>query len=289
MPKLAIVFATLALLVPGCGGDGENEGSALVDPAVEPPINSLELDPAGQGLLLTTNRGFFRIEDGEAKPVESEARTPDGRTPVGTFLTVATDGDELVGSGHPDRTGRVADFLGALSSSDGGQTWRVASRYSFSDLHVIHSAHRMLYAFDAVLDSLLVSRDHGRTWEERGGPPERVIDFVVDPGDPDQLLASTAKEIYHSTDGGKSWSATVAAPFARLAWPSAGVLRRADEDGLVYASGNGGASWEPIESVDGEPWKLRAADDDELYLVLADATILVSADGGENWREHFQP
>jgi photosystem II stability/assembly factor-like uncharacterized protein len=208
---------------------------------------------------------------------------------VGTFLTVAADAGELIGSGHPDRTGRVADFLGALSSSDDGKTWRVESRYAFSDLHVIHSVHGMLFAFDAVLDSLLVSRNRGRAWEERGGPPERVIDFVVDPTDPDQLLASTAKEIFRSTDGGRSWSATVAAPFARLAWPSAQVLRRADGDGLVYASDNAGASWEPIESVDGEPWKLLAEGEDELYIALADATILTSTDGGESWQEHFKP
>jgi photosystem II stability/assembly factor-like uncharacterized protein len=287
--KLPTVLAALTLLAAGCGGDDGGNGSALVDPAVDPPINSLELDPAGQGLLLTTNRGFFRVEDGEATRVESEAITPDGLVPVGTFLAVAADGEKLVGSGHPDRTGRVADFLGALGSDDGGETWRVTSRYSFSDLHVIHSIHAMLYAFDAVLDALLVSRDHGRTWEERGGPPERVIDFVVDPADPEQLLASTAKEIFRSTDGGKSWSATVAAPSARLAWPSGSALRRADEDGLVYESDNGGASWKPIESVDGEPWKLVAASDDELYLALADATILVSTDGGESWREHFKP
>jgi photosystem II stability/assembly factor-like uncharacterized protein len=289
LPKLPLVLAAAALLVAGCGGDGDDQGSALVDPAVDPPINSLEIDRAGQGLLLTTNRGFYRIEDGEATRVSSEARTPDGRVPVGTFLTVSVDDGRLIGSGHPDRTGRVADFLGALSSRDDGETWSVESRYAFSDLHVIHSAHGMLYAFDAVLDSLLISRNHGRTWEERGGPPERVIDFVVDPEDPDQLLASTAKEIFRSTDGGRRWSATVAAPFARLAWPSAQVLRRADEDGLVYASDNAGASWEPIESVDGEPWKLRAAGDDELYLALADATILASTDGGESWQEHFTP
>lgn len=289
MRKLPFALVAMALLVAGCGGDQGSEGSALVDPAVDPPINSLEVAPAGRGLLLTTNRGFFRVEDGEASRVASEARTPDGRVPVGTFLTVAADDGGLVGSGHPDRAGRVADFLGALSSSDGGKTWNVASRYAFSDLHVIHSIHERLYAFDAVIDSLLVSRDHGRTWEERGGPPERVIDFVVDPEDPDQLLASTAKEIFRSTDGGKSWSATVGAPSARLAWPTEGTLRRADEDGLIYASDDAGASWEPIESVDGEPWKLRAGGVGELYLALADATILVSTDGGESWQEHFEP
>jgi photosystem II stability/assembly factor-like uncharacterized protein len=282
-----IALASITLLG-GCGGDGGNAGSSIVDPSVMPPINSLEVSGA-DGLLLTTNRGFFRIEDGEATRIRSTVATPDGSTKVGTFLAVAADGEELIGSGHPDGKGRVADFLGLLRSADGGETWKVVSRYGIADLHVMHVLDGKLFAADAVLGGLLVSDDDGRSWIELKAPPEPVIDFVVDPADPDHLLASTEKEIFRSTDGGKTWSATVSAPSARLAWPSPEALRRADADGIVYASDDSGARWEAVEQVGGEPWKLDAVGSDQLYLALADGTILVSDDGGESWQEEFVP
>ncbi len=47
-------------------GGGEGRSSKLVDFKQKPPyVNALEIDPADNSFLLTTNRGFYRIpEDG---------------------------------------------------------------------------------------------------------------------------------------------------------------------------------------------------------------------------------
>jgi BNR/Asp-box repeat len=286
----AVSVAALALLIVGCGSDGSESGSSLVDPGNPPPINSLELDPGGDALLLTTNRGFYRVEDGEATRVSAEVTTPDGQSPVGTFLAVAsTEDGELIGSGHPDEKRKLAPFLGLLRSPDDGKSWEVVSRYGLADLHVMRPAHGMLYAYDAVLPAVIVSPDEGKTWDERGAPPDRVLDLVVDPEDPDHLLASTENAIFRSTDGGETWSSASGAAAARLEWPESEALYRADKDGLVYLSDDHGASWQQAGKIDGEPWKLRSDASGQLYAALSDATVLRSADGGESWEEHFRP
>jgi photosystem II stability/assembly factor-like uncharacterized protein len=288
----ALALAVSALVVAGCGDDsGGSAGSRLVDPDQPPLINSLEQDPGGEALLLTTNRGFFRIEGGEATPIRSEVETQDGSSPVGKFLEVAQSEDgALLGSGHPDEKKRVAPFLGLLRSDDGGRTWSVVSRYALADLHTIRTVDGGVYAYDVVLPAVIVSADGGRSWEERTAPPGvRVTDFVVDPSDPDQFLATNKDAIFRSTDGGQSWTTAAMANAARLEWPEPDTVYRADEDGNVYESTNHAATWDLIGRIDGSPRALKAVGPEEIYAALEDATILHSTDGGRNWEEVFTP
>ena len=288
--RATLAAGLLALGVAGCGSGDGTEGSALVDPKRKPPINSLDVEPGSGALLLTTNRGFFRIAKREAQRVSGQVRTPDGRSPVGTFLTVkALGGNRLLGSGHPDRKGRLEDFLGVLRSDDGGRRWRVVSRYGLSDLHVLRLLHGRIYAYDAVLPGLLVSEDGGKEWTEKATPPGLVLDLVVDPDDRDYLVVSNEREIFRSTDGGDSWRSIARAQSARLEWPRPGALYRTDEDGRVYRSDDRGESWEALGTIDGEPWKLKAVGGDELYAALADATVVHSKDEGRTWEERFKP
>ena len=286
-----LVPAALALvsLLTGCGSDDGASTSSLVAPKIKPPIHSLVADAPGGGLMLGTNRGLYRIEGDAAQEIQSRARTPDGTVGVGTFLAFTADGERLLGSGHPDRKGAAAPFLGLIGSSDDGESWSSVSRYSLSDLHVIEALHRRIYAYDAVLTAFLVSDDGGRTWDERLGVPEPFIDFVVDPGDPDRIVASSTRNLYDSDDQGRSWRALVPAESARLSWDEPGSLYRADADGLVYQAGENGSTWELAGRIDGEPWELDATGDGELFAALRDATIVSSSDRGESWSEVFSP
>lgn len=284
-----LLLALAALLIPlSCGGE-ESSSSALVDPDRSPPINALGVDVAGE-VLLTTNRGFFRIRNGEAKPIPAVVRTPNGPGEIGTFLAFTMLGNGvLLGSGHPDQRGKLASFLGLIRSEDGGRHWRTVSRYGFTDLHVLRHAHGRLYAYDAVLGGLLVSEDDGRTWRESLVPSGPVLDLVVSPADGDELLLSFEDRIMSSSDRGRSWQPLVGADRPRLAWPTAESLYRADRNGHVMESEDGGASWSLIGVLGGEPWKLEAIDGQHLLAVLRDATIMESTDGGRSWDELFSP
>jgi hypothetical protein len=101
--------------------------SSIVDPNGAPPlVNSLEVDPSTGELLVTTNRGFFRVDPHSGRParVQSVATARGRSVPVGNYLDVLPVGPhELLGSGHPDVSGRLPQYLGVLRSEDGGRTW----------------------------------------------------------------------------------------------------------------------------------------------------------------------
>lgn len=283
----------------GCGeGDDSRAGGApsdgLVDPAKPPPlVNALDIDPATQEFLLTTNRGFFRIgrESGEVTQVRGTVRAGARSAPVGAFLEVAAAGSgRLVGSGHPDRKGAIPEVLGVMQSTDGGRTWRVLSRLGRADLHTIIFKHGRMYATDAVTGTLLVSRDGGRTFSEQYTPSGVPIDgFEVDPADPRRIVAASETELYRSANGGAAWERIGQGSGIRLAWPARDAFYRALKDGSVQRSSDGGTSWETTARVDGEPYRFKAVSRDEAYLALGDGTILRTRDGARSWDEAFRP
>jgi photosystem II stability/assembly factor-like uncharacterized protein len=290
---LALVLAG-ALCAAGCGDSDESAGRSdrLVDFSKRPPfVNSLEYESDSGQFLLTTNRGFYRVnpEDDSVRRVRATIEAGGERATLGTFLELNLDPDgELVGSGHPDQR-TLPQFLGYLRSDDGGRRWRVVSRLGDADLHKIVFKHDRLYAWDAVLSALIVSEDGGRSFVEHFTPRGLIIDFEVDPEDPAHVLAATDDTLFRSEDEGESWRPLVQGEGTRLAWPEPDRLIMASKDGIVSRSEDGGDTFDEIGRVDGEPYVIDAVSGDELYMALSDATLLRSEDGGANWEEEFRP
>ena len=287
------------LLLNGCGGQQEGRGGKttrsdrLVDFSLKPPyVNALDIDPASKEFLLTTNRGFWRIDSrtDSVKRVTGEVSTRGKTATVGTFLELlATGPGRMIGSGHPDRPGTLPSFLGFIESDDGGRHWKVISRLGEADLHKIVVRHDRMYAFDAVLGALLISGDGGKTFTERFTPPELIIDFDVDPAGADRIVASSQRRIFRTTDGGEAWRPIQSGNGTRLAWPAPDALYRAEKDGTILVSETAGDTFERVGTVPGEPYKLKAVSADHLYLALSDGTILETEDGGKRWTEAFRP
>ena len=149
--------------------------------------------------------------------------------------------------------------------------------------------HDRVYGFDAVLGALLISDDGGRTFVEHFTPPGLVIDFEVDPEDPDHLLAATDTRLVRSTDGAKHWRPIDTGEGIRLAWPAPGALYRALKDGTVERSRDGGEAWARAGRVPGEPYKFKARGAEALDLALSDGTIVSTEDGGKTWKTAFRP
>jgi photosystem II stability/assembly factor-like uncharacterized protein len=289
----ALILAA-ALCAVGCGDSAESSGRSdrLVDFSKRPPfVNSLERDEGSGEFLLTTNRGFFRIdpEDDGVRRVRGVIEAGGKRATVGTFLELNLDPNgQLVGSGHPDQR-TLPQFLGYLRSDDDGRRWRVVSRLGDADLHKIVFKHGRLYAWDAVLSALIVSEDGGRSFAEHFTPRGLIIDFEVDPEDPAHVLAATDDTLFRSEDEGESWRPLLQREGSRLAWPEPDRLVLAAKDGTVSRSEDGGDTFDEIGRVDGEPYVIDAISGDELYMALSDGTILRSEDGGAEWEEEFRP
>ena len=75
--------------------------------------------------------------------------------------------DRFLGSGHPAPDQTLPPNLGLIESRDGGQTWQSLSLLGDADFHVLQSAGRRVYGFDATHARLMVSSDDGRSWSER--------------------------------------------------------------------------------------------------------------------------
>lgn len=294
------LLALVAVALAGCGSgaDGGNGGDGkrsdrLVDFSKPPPfVNALDIDPADGDFLLTTNRGFYRIDPKtkRASPVRGSVTATGGSSPVGTFLELDVVGPgQLLGSGHPDQTDAgLPAYLGFMRSDDAGKSWRVLSRLGEADLHKIIRRHGRLYAFDAVLGAIIISTDGGRTFTERFTPRGLVIDFVVDPKDPRYLLAATEDQLYRSEDEAESWRGVAAGEGMRLTWEGATILR-ADKDGTIQRSTNRGQTFSPVGKVPGEPYKFKSIDARRHYLALSDGTIVETRDAGATWKTVFDP
>jgi hypothetical protein len=289
-PALVLV----ALLAVGCGAESNPAGRSdrLVDFSQRPPfVNSLERDEDTGEYLLTTNRGFFRVdpEDDAVTRVEGTVEAEGKRSTIGTFLELnLDDAGALVGSGHPDQR-TLPQYLGYLRSDDGGKRWHVVSRLGDADLHKIVFKHDRLYAWDAVLSAMLISQDGGRTFTERFTPRGLIVDFEVDPTSPDRIVAATEEKLFRSEDGGETWRPQQLVEGSRLAWPAPDRLYLAEADGTVSRSANGGERFERVGRVDGEPAVLDSQSAEELDMAVSDGTILRSDDGGVTWEERFRP
>ena len=301
--RLLPVLTALLAIVAGCGEDAATSGGTpatsralsdrLVDFSKKPPyVNALDVDPATGDYLMTTNRGFWRIDPASDRVERVRGTITVGRksSTVGTFLEILVTGPgELLGSGHPDTKDQLPPYLGLITSSDGGASWRLISRLGEADLHKIVLKHDRLYAFDAVLGAVLTSSDDGRTFTEHFTPREVMLDFEVDPSDPDRMFGSIEGELYKSEDGGEGWRPVDRGEGIRLVWTEPDAFFRADRDGTVYRSRDAGQRWEKVGTVPGEPYKFKALEPEHLLLALSDGTIVETKDGGRTWTEVFHP
>ena len=296
--RKALALALVALA--GCGGGSEGGGSpkttgapSIVDPnGSSPLVNSLEVEPGSGKLLVTTNRGFFRVDPkgGDPERIRGQATAKGRSVPVGGFLEVLPTGPKtLLGSGHPDRKGSLPEFLGVMRSVDSGRTWTVIARLGEADLHRMVLKQGKLYAFDAVLGAVLVSGDGGKTFEEHIAPPEPMVELEIDPGDVRHMLLASEQTTFRSENGGDQWRPLARASGTRYAWPAPDALYRADGVGTISVSADGADSWKPVGRVEGEPARLKALDAKHLYVVLKSGAILESRDGARSWKPVYRP
>jgi hypothetical protein len=295
---LPIAACLLALAFAGCGDSGAeapqqaDRSDRLVDLSAKPPlVNGLDVDPKTGDYLLTTNKGFFRIDPktDEVTPVKGTVSSGGVESTVGTFLFVHVEADgTMIGSGHPDQN-TLPQYLGFIESKDGGKTWTVLSRLGEADLHKIIDAHDRLYAWDAVLSALLISTDRGKTFKENFTPRGLIIDFAVDPENPDVIVASNDSQLFHTEDAGAAWRPVLGGEGIRLAWTDADKLYRADKDGRFYVSADGGESFKEVGQLEGEPYKIHPLGPQELLVALSDGTIVKTSDGGKSWITEFKP
>lgn len=238
-----------------------------------------------------TDIGLFRSEDGGQSWVSSTRGVPPEW--VNTTYWLAFD---------PDVRGRVWSVASGVHDLPRPKMWRRTSPSKFGG-------------------GVCLSNDGGRNWQvsSSGMPPSAATHILLDPRSPKDArtlyVAAFGRGVYKSVDGGKSWllknqGLPAHEPFAwRLAQDNTGTLyvviaRRSEDgsfgnenDGALYRSTDGAASWEKLPLPRGlnGPNGLAIDPQDPRRLYLAawarkspgpgvDGGIFLSTDGGRNWR-----
>ncbi|MGF1661280.1 MAG: F510_1955 family glycosylhydrolase [Kineosporiaceae bacterium] len=239
---------------PGSAGGAAPAGVATIDLRSEiDHVHGLAVGAAGD-VLAGTHSGVVRLgTDGSVEPV---GRSRDD------FMGMTGDPDtgRLWSSGHPGRGSDLPDPVGLLVSDDGGVTWRPVSLTGDVDFHALGASG------DRVVGSggpagLLVSEDGGRSWRE--GPALAAAAIVVAG---DEVWATTADGVQHSTDGGFSFRPVPdAPPLVLLSRAADGSMWGIDETGVAWRSPVGGG-WES-RAVVGAVEAMVAAGPDLAYAV----------------------
>lgn len=242
-------------------------------------------NPKDGALFVATHTGLFRIGSGGGNATRVADRYQDtmGFTVVGP--------DEFLGSGHPDSRDSLPPFLGLIRTTDAGRSWRPVSLQGDADFHVLEASGSVVYGFGTDWESrreqLLVSRDRGRTWEERAAP-ETLLSLAIHPDEPGHVVAAGEASLYASTDHAATWRPQDGRA-GLLSWPAADALYLVDGEGRVHSSADGGRRWTARGTVGAEAAAFEATAPRELFVALHDATIKRSGDGGRTWRDHYSP
>lgn len=285
--RWAGAVATL-LALGGCSGSaagGAAEGRPLpttsldADPGLA-HVHGLGVNPGDDRVYVATHFGLWRLNDsGGAERAGDYHHDFMGFTVVGE--------DHFVASGHPLLSDELPPLLGLLETTDAGRTWRSVSLLGAADFHALRAEHGLVYGWNSSDGAFMVSRDR-EEWQRRSTQPS-LLDFVVDPDDPEHLLATVAESLeklvlVRSTDGGRAWAPVDAPPrLARLAWGQIDRLWGVGMDGRVWRSADGGRSWDRAGRAPGAPEAL--VDTGTSLVVAAGGVVAESSDGGESWQQ----
>ena len=281
------LLAAGALLWTYSGKDaaGIFTGVPLTDPGPV-HVHGLGINAADDSLFIATHTGLFRVGKDSQKAVRIADRYQDtmGFSVVGP--------NRFLGSGHPDaRDRKLPPLLGLIESTDAGKTWQSISLLGEADFHVLRSADRHVYGYDASNDRLLASADDGHKWTELEKPGQ-IVDLAAHPSDPGRLVTTAVggaeQGVYSSQNGGASWKRLNEA-VGLIAWPAEKRLYLIDEQGKVLISNDGGRTLKARSEIGGRPAALLATGEDELYVALHDGTIKHSTDGGTTWSVRSSP
>ena len=188
-----------------------------------------------------------------------------------------------------------------FKTEDGGRTFQRLGKLAHADGVAIDFADpgrkTLLLGLHEQSQSLQLSRDGGNTWSKIGANLPADSNHSTDPLiiDSKTFLINTAGwkpkatlGIYRTEDGGQTWTrvSTFGPQGAALAASDGAIYWQRVWGGGLLKSTDKGKTWQQISrAVKDNPIELP----DGRLAALADAQIMVSADGGTNWTKLGPP
>ena len=232
-------------------------------------IHALQINSADQTLYAAAHYGLFRVAEGRPPQLTGDL--------IQDFMGFTVAGpDHFLASGHPGAGQPGPSNLGLIESTDGGQSWNTLSLSGEADFHALDYAHGRVYGLDSHTSEVMVSEDT-LTWQARS--PVAAVDLAVSPQDPDEILITTADGVQRTRDGGANYEAVPDAPtLVYLSWPDTGALIGVDSAGSLYASDDGGTTWQARHRLAEPPQAVFASGDGGVFVATATAIYRSSDD-----------
>lgn len=300
----------------------------LVGPAmISGRISSLAVDPRNPGIIYVgaASGGVWKTENGGATwtPIFDRQSS----FSIGTVVLDPKSPSTIwVGTGENNSQRSVAYGDGVYRSDDAGRTWKRMGLEKSEHIarilidprnsDVVYVAAQGPLWSDGGDRGLYKTTDGGKTWNAVLAPSERtgVTDVVLDPRNPDLLIAATWQRRRHvwtlidggpesalqrSTDGGKTWrKITTGIPSTTLGRIGLAVspanpdiiyatVEAAAGEGGIFRSTDNGVAWEKRGGYTAQPMyyaTLVADPFNTQRLYSMDVGTQVSDDGGTTWR-----
>ena len=267
----------LVALLAGCSPAGPGAGPGAAAGPVRGQLSNshvhgVGIDPGDGAVLVATHEGL--VEIGASGQVS-------GVGPVIDLMGFAVAGpDHYLASGHPGLQVDLPNPVGLVETTDGGRTWSPLSRQEESDFHGLTVSGAGVLGFDG---SLQRSGD-GRGWEPLDIPAEPHTLAASPKGI--QVLATTQRGLLRSADAASSWSLVDGAPLLQVvAWIDEGAAIGATPAGAVWASTDGGLTWQEGGRLDAATEAIAAVANDggSRIVVVTTEGVMESLDGGRTF------
>jgi photosystem II stability/assembly factor-like uncharacterized protein len=191
-------------------------------------------------------------------------------------------------------------------SFDGGAHWTVSdaplSDFSGSSANALQvDPLRPASMLLASHDGMDISRDNGYTWDPVSGIPDGTDVFAAtySGASPDVAYAATSDGIYQSLDGGRGWTQLqhgapdgVSVTVVAIDPLHPTIVVAYSEDGTIFRTTNGGASWTNVGDTGGETPRSITFDPINPGTVIAGGDagdLFTSGDDGATWQEQATP
>lgn len=238
-------------------------------------------------LLASTSRGLMRTVDGGKTWNVSEDGIPNDN--VTSMQPIEGLAGSVVAS---------ASYGGSSITSDGGVTW---SPLAHTDRWIGPNVQQALkdgHIWVSTEQGLFRSDDFGRTWIEASGnlKTARVYTLEADPHHPHEMIATSPDGRLFRRGADGNWLTSVGKLFDNTLKSIS--VSPADPDRIyatswyakAYRSDDGGKSWRSISSFPSWPGCiLSLANSPDCALVLSNAGLFRTADGGGTWRRVVEP
>jgi photosystem II stability/assembly factor-like uncharacterized protein len=258
-------------------------------------VHGLAYDPDGSRILIPSHLGLavFDVSSGTWSKAEG---------PAHDYMGFSATKDAIYSSGHPAMGSGFTNPFGVIKSTDGGQTWRKLGFEGETDFHLLATGYttNAVYVVNPHPNSKLKEEgiyytlNDGFTWEhaQAKGLESAPTSLAVHPTDSKTVAVGTEQGLFVSRNAGATFEQVNSEGVGAVSFGLDGQhlwFGALDEQpGLTRLNlASGKVEGLPLPKLENDAASYIAQNPEnrkELAVATFRRSILISPDGGQNWK-----